>query len=395
MTCDRNSILDTSVSTFVILQQIAGEGHCEDSDNSQHLECSDESYIIEENSLIADNDSNEKLKRSVRLDEHRGMKIHTKDILTATRATVPRTVVRTKSYRNLVGQWFLGPCGANEYHNESIVEEDETIDMVEAGPSHEFDESPGRVSRSENHEINGENWRAEEDADSSDKDDEEVEEADLRPVTPIPDNPTVSGSILDPPEIKVTEDESLHQMAHEYRENFDGFAQINCFESIEEMHDFIKNTLSTSPPPGDTPSSKQDRYLDLLLNERPENRFRRLLETVRVTVRRVLTRNEDILGDLFASASLETFPSPLAPIDEYEMGLDENEDGDTSMENPRDLEVEENMKRWYMIEMIGLWLRMITDVKGYRGTIKKRVLMKSWGIENDRYEGIAVPLRYK
>ncbi|XP_015124885.1 uncharacterized protein LOC107046717 [Diachasma alloeum] len=324
------------------------------------------------------------------------MKIHAKDILTATRATVPRTVVRTKSYRNIVGQWFLGPCGANEYHNESIVEEDETIDMVEAGPSHELDESPARLGRSENHEINGGNWRAEEDDDFSDKeDDEEVEEADLRPAAPIPDNPIVYNSILDPPEIKVTVDESLHQMAQEYRENFDGFAQINRFESIEEMHDFIKNTLNSSPPPSATPSNKQERYLDLLLNERPEDRFRRLYETARVTVRRVLAQNEDILSDLFVSASLENFPSPLAPIDEHEAPIDENVDEDTSFENPRDLEVEENMKRWYMIEMIGLWLRMITDVKSYREAIKKKVLMKSWGIENDRYEGIAVPLRYK
>ncbi|XP_063995422.1 uncharacterized protein LOC135172877 isoform X2 [Diachasmimorpha longicaudata] len=321
------------------------------------------------------------------------MKIHTKDILTATRARVPRTVVRTKSYRNLVGQWFLGPCGANEYHNESIVEEDETIDMVEAGPSHELD---ARLGHSENHEINGQNWRPEEEEDSSDKeDDEEVEEADLRPAVSIPDNLNVSNSMIDPPEIKVTVDESLHQMAQEYRENFHGFAQINRFESIEEMHDFIKQTLDASPPPSTGPSNKQERYLDLLLTEKPENRFRRLYETVRVTVRRVLARNEDILNDLFVSASLENFPSPLAPIDEYDTSLDENLDEDTSMENPRDLEVEENMKRWYMIEMVGLWLRMITDIKSYREAIKREVLIKSWGIENDRYDGIVVPLRYK
>lgn len=183
-------------------------------------------------------------------------------------------------------------------------------------------------------------------------------------------------------------------MAHEYRENFAGFAEINRFNSIEEMHDFIKKTLEASPPHADSPSQKQERYLDLLLNEEPQDRFRRLFETSRVTVSRILTRNEEILSNLFASASLENFPSPLASIDESEP-IDALDDEDTPLENPRDLQVEENMKRWYMIEMIGLWLRMITDVRSYREAIKKKVLMRSWGIENERYDGIAVPLRYK
>lgn len=191
-------------------------------------------------------------------------------------------------------------------------------------------------------------------------------------------------------------DDSLLQMAHEYRENFNGFAEINRFDSIEELHDFIKNTLKISADSKNKNfDSKnlynQEVYLNILLNQRPEERFRKLLDISRVTVRRLLARNEDILKELFASASLDIFPSPLAPTD----GMDEGVDEDVICQNPQDDEVNENMKRWYMIEMIGLWLNMITDITSYREAIKKRVLMNSWGIENDQYEGIAVPLKYK
>lgn len=58
-------------------------------------------------------------------------------------------------------------------------------------------------------------------------------------------------------------------------------------------------------------------------------------------------------------------------------------------------DIEENMKRWYMIEVIGVWLKFVTDVKSYREAIKKSVLKANCGIENDRYEGIVVPLKYK
>lgn len=180
-------------------------------------------------------------------------------------------------------------------------------------------------------------------------------------------------------------------MAHEYRDNFDGFAEINHFNNIEDMYDFIKNNLEVSPAQPEVASIKQSRYLDIIINEKPEDRFRKLLDTTQLTVRRVLATNEDILQELFASASFDNFPSALASNDDN----DTSDDNDLIYENLQDSEVNENMKRWYMIEIIGLWLKMITDVTSYRETIKRNILKKNWGIENDRYEGIAVPLKYK
>ncbi|KAK0168598.1 hypothetical protein PV327_002378 [Microctonus hyperodae] len=249
-----------------------------------------------------------------------------------------------------------------------------------------------------NERTNGINWQTNEnDDDSSDKeDDDEVEEAnhesgkfdDLLNQNYV----SICSHLSEPPEIKVTIDDNFSQMAHEYRGNFDGFAEINRFNTIEDMHDFIKNSLELSTS-SETTSIKQEHYLDILLNEEPENRFKKLFDTSRSTVRRVLSRNDEILRELFSSANLDNFPSPLALDD----GNNINEDGDNDIiyGNSRDIEVEENMKRWYMIEMIGLWLKLITDVTSYREAIKRHVLKKSWGIENDCYEGIAMPLKYK
>ena len=155
------------------------------------------------------------------------------------------------------------------------------------------------------------------------------------------------------------------------------------------MHEFIVNNLE---PMTNEKTAKQERYLDILLKEKPDDRFRRLVDTSKGTVRRVLSRNEHILQDLFASASLENFPSPLVPKDDDNADDKEQEDVDV---NDTIVEVEENMKRWYMIEIIGIWLKLVTDVKSYREAIKKNVLKTSCGIENNRYEGIAVPLKYK
>lgn len=102
----------------------------------------------------------------------------------------------------------------------------------------------------------------------------------------------------------------------EYQINFDGFAEINRFSTIDEMHEFIVN--NTEPSSTKEPmSTKQGQYLDILLNERGEDRFRRLVEISKGTVRRVLVRNEHILDNLFATASLDKFPSPLKVIHNY------------------------------------------------------------------------------
>ncbi|XP_034940100.1 uncharacterized protein [Chelonus insularis] len=298
------------------------------------------------------------------------------NIIAVNASASPHKIRKCRSYRNLANQILLGPSTSSSPIDDKIIEEEEEYNMVE-------DELADELN-------------VQDDEDTSDKeDDDEVEEANLESETNDDlnvNNLSSSLSHADPPEIRVTtDDDSLIQMAQEYRGNFDGFAEINHFNTIEEMHDFIKNTLEISPTStSETASHKQELYLDILLNEPPEDRFRRLFETSRQTVRQVLIRNEDILQELFASASLDNFPSPLASVDDNEM----NED-DTTHENSKDIDVEENMKRWYMIEMIGLWLRMITDVKTYRAAIKLAVLMKMWGIENNRYEGIAVPLKYK
>lgn len=184
-------------------------------------------------------------------------------------------------------------------------------------------------------------------------------------------------------------------MAHEYREKFDGFAELYRFETIEELHDFIKSTLEEYDLTVESPSNTQDRYIQMLINEKPENRFKRLLEMNRATVRQVLVKNENILQELFSSASLENFPKAIISINEDKTDEIEDDDDDDGYLNSRDIEVEENMKKWYMIEIIGIWLKNITDVDGYRDAIKKKVLKKSWGIENDRYNGIVVPLNYK
>ncbi|XP_034940098.1 dual specificity protein kinase splB-like isoform X1 [Chelonus insularis] len=330
------------------------------------------------------------------------------NIIAVNASASPHKIRKCRSYRNLANQILLGPSTSSSPIDDKIIEEEEEYNMVEdeladelnASLSQQLIRNESGINNSVNENNNNNNrpigWQVQDDEDTSDKeDDDEVEEANLESETNDDlnvNNLSSSLSHADPPEIRVTtDDDSLIQMAQEYRGNFDGFAEINHFNTIEEMHDFIKNTLEISPTStSETASHKQELYLDILLNEPPEDRFRRLFETSRQTVRQVLIRNEDILQELFASASLDNFPSPLASVDDNEM----NED-DTTHENSKDIDVEENMKRWYMIEMIGLWLRMITDVKTYRAAIKLAVLMKMWGIENNRYEGIAVPLKYK
>ncbi|KAK0078767.1 hypothetical protein PV326_009151, partial [Microctonus aethiopoides] len=283
---------------------------------------------------------------------------------------------------------------------EECEEEEEEVEnkMVDDKPD-KSDESNESASKQllMNERANGNNWQTDENDDSSDKEDnDEVEEANHEPEKfdnlLNQNNVSTCSHLSEPPEIKVTIDNSLSQMAHEYRENFDGFAEINRFNTIEDMHDFIKNSLELSTS-SEATSIKQEHYLDILLNEKPEKRFKQLFDTSRSTVRRVLSRNDEILRELFSSASLDNFPSPLVLDDDN--NINENRDNDIIYENSQDIEVEENMKKWYMIEMIGLWLKLITDVTSYREAIKRHVLKKSWGIENDCYEGIAMPLKYK
>ncbi|XP_057324153.1 rho GTPase-activating protein gacV-like [Microplitis mediator] len=328
------------------------------------------------------------------------------NIIAVNSGSIPRTIRRCRTYRNLVGQVLLNSSTTTDQIDDRIEEEEEE-DMAEDTSSQSNESTSQNMIQRER--TTNMLWRnnlqedlidKEEEEESEEEeeveDDAEIEEANLRSQNNNSLLDTNQSNSFDPPEIKVTMDDSLLQMAHEYRENFDGFAEINQFNSIEELHDFIKNTLKITADLKDKNFdsknlNSQEVYLNILLNQRPEERFRKLFDTSRVTVRRLLARNEDILRELFASASLDIFPSPLAPTD----GMDEGVDEDVVCQNPQDDEVNENMKRWYMIEMIGLWLNMITDITSYREAIKKRVLMNSWGIENDQYEGIAVPLKYK
>lgn len=172
-------------------------------------------------------------------------------------------------------------------------------------------------------------------------------------------------------------------MAHEYREKFDGFAELYHFETIEEFHEFIKSTIEdTDLLTTGTSSNIQDDFIQLLLNEKPNDKFNKLLNINRPTVCQVLIKNQNIIKDIFETTNFDDFPKPLI-------------DNENNEDKYLDIKVEENMKKWYMIEMIGIWLKNITDIDGYRDAIKKRILKNNWGIENDRYDGIVVPLNYK
>lgn len=327
--------------------------------------------------------------------------------------TVPRPVVRQKSYKSLLDQASTSSgssCASLSYLQENIEEEEaEENEMVRGGPSDGVD---GRAETSQAR-SNGNNWVSERDEYDSDKDEDEdvPEEPVVREIGPqlpgvfdvgyrkddlLPDSGiivTVSPSEDVPPSSNRDNELLIQLRVREYQGNFHGFAEINRFETIEEMHEFIVNNSDSLTSGSESITAKQERYLDILLKERKEDRFRRLVETSKGTVRRVLARNEHILQKLFASASLENFPSPLGPREDVDAADDDEEDEYDSTELVA--EMEENMKRWYMIEMIGIWLKLVTDVKSYREAIKKCVLKTSCGIENDRYEGIAVPLKYK
>ncbi|CAD6235496.1 GSCOCG00007928001-RA-CDS [Cotesia congregata] len=318
------------------------------------------------------------------------------NIIAVNSDSIPRSIRRCRTYRNLVGQVLNNSPLTTDQLDDRIIEEQEE-DMEDA-PDQPSESTSHRMIQTE--KTNNIMWHNDSLEESIDKEDDDEDDDDEE------EDPTFEGdnnltrennqsSFLDPPEIKVTMDDSLLQKAHEYRVNFDGFAQINRFNSIEELHDFIKNTMKISENSNNNcsedNSNRQELYLSILLNERPEDRFKKLFDESRLTVRRLLTRNEHILRKLFASASLEIFPSPLARVEETAEAADE----DVVCSDLQDDEVDENMKRWYMIEMIGLWLKMITDVTSYREAIKRRVLMNSWGIEDNQYEGIVVPLEYK
>ncbi|XP_044016802.1 suppressor of Mek1-like [Aphidius gifuensis] len=304
--------------------------------------------------------------------------------------SIPRTVFRCKTYRNL--SQLSGTCSSSSNLEDKIIEEEEDEDMVEGGPSNSLEaplpsEMNGVINHNEQQPEQHHHEVEEDDDDDDENDNDEAEADDDSQAEETSLSRTNNASFifphLDPPEIKVTIDDSLQQMAHEYREKFDGFAELYHFKTIEEFHEFIKSTIDdTDLLTTGTSSNIQDNYIQLLLNEKTNDKFNKLLAINRTTVCQVLIKNQDIIKDIFETANFDDFPKPI---------IDNENNEDKYLNN----KVEENMKKWYMIEIIGIWLKNITDIDGYRDAIKKRVLKNNWGIENDRYDGIVVPLNYK
>ncbi|XP_043471678.1 uncharacterized protein LOC122504576 isoform X2 [Leptopilina heterotoma] len=173
-------------------------------------------------------------------------------------------------------------------------------------------------------------------------------------------------------------DDIVIKNVKEYRRNFDGFAEIIPFDSLHSMHEYIRLNLKNQHSEEIEPL-KQEIYLNILLRVKPEERFNKLLESCDPIIRRILMANRIILEDLFKIASLEKLPCPITFDSEnkHEFASQTDED-DTDL----------NIKPWYMLEMIGIWLNFINNQQTFRDELRNELLEKCLA-------GISVPLKFK
>lgn len=177
------------------------------------------------------------------------------------------------------------------------------------------------------------------------------------------------------------DDDIVLKNVKEYRRNFDGFVKIVPFDSLYSMHEYIRVNLKNRQYEK-SDITKQKIYLNILLRVKPDDRFNKLLESCdSIIIRHIILANRIILQDLFKIASLEKLPCPIAfdseeDFQEFE-SRDDNED-----------DAESNIKPWYMLEMIGVWLNFINNQQTFRDELRNELLEKCLA-------GISVPLKFK
>lgn len=176
-------------------------------------------------------------------------------------------------------------------------------------------------------------------------------------------------------------DDIVLKNVKEYRRNFDGFAEIIPFDSLHSMHEYIRLNLQKQQTIiEEIEPLKQEIYLNILLRVEPEERFNKLLESCDPIIRRILMANRRILQDLFKIASLEKLPCPISFDSEnkHEFASQTTDEDDTDI----------NIKPWYMLEMIGIWLNFINNQQTFRDELRNELLEKCLA-------GISVPLKFK
>ena len=174
-------------------------------------------------------------------------------------------------------------------------------------------------------------------------------------------------------------DDIVLENVKKYRQNFEGFVEIVPFESVFAMHEYIRASLKNRKWEK-LENPKQESYLNILLRIQPEDRFNKLLESCDYIIRLIILANKRILDELLKMANIEKLPCPFASSseDSYQFGYNMEEHND----------VEANIKSWYMLELIGMWLNFINDPQSFRDKLRSELLAK-------RLSGISVPLNYR